>query len=99
MSKFEQNQADELEATLTDEEKQFLDAIADRIARRRMTAAALFFLESMKPLGWVGSQMMYFFRPFVQALWSDPKTWDRVAKLLERRGSIELLLRRLEARA
>ncbi len=97
--RFEDKQALELEKTLTDEEKQFLDEMADRIVRRRMTSAALFFLESMKPLGWMGSQMMYFFRPFVQALWSDPKTWDRVAKLLERRGSIELLLRRLEARA
>lgn len=97
--RFEERQANELEAALTDEEKQFLDDIADRIAKRRMTPAALFFLESMKPLGWMGSQMMYFFRPFVQALWSDPKTWDRVAKLLERRGSIELLLRRLEARS
>lgn len=97
--RFEEKQANELEATLSDEEKKFLDDIADRIARRRMTPAALFFLESMKPLGWVGSQMMVFFRPFVQALWSDPKTWDRVTTLLSRRGSIELLLRRLEARA
>jgi hypothetical protein len=42
---------------------------------------------------------MHFFRPIVQTIWTDPVTWDRVARLLERRGAIELLLRRLEARA
>lgn len=95
--RFEERQANELEAALTDEEKQFLDDIADRIAKRRMTPAALFFLESMKPLGFVGSQVMHFFRPVISALWSNPVTYDRISAVLERRGSIELLLRRLEA--
>jgi hypothetical protein len=35
----------------------------------------------------------------VGAVWTNPLRWDRTAALLERRGSIELLLRRLEARA
>ncbi|HNG82432.1 MAG TPA: hypothetical protein PLW24_23380, partial [Burkholderiaceae bacterium] len=57
------------------------------------------FLESMQPLSFVGSQMMVFLRPLVAVIWTDPRRWDRVAALLERRGTIELLLRRLEARA
>jgi hypothetical protein len=88
-----------LEAALSDEDRALLDSLADGIVRRRLTPAALFFLESMKPMGFVGSMMMTFLRPIVAVIWSDPARWDRVAALLERRGSIELLLRRLEARA
>lgn len=91
--------ADRLEGALTDEDRALLDSLADGLARRRLTPAALFFLESMKPMGFVASYMMIFLRPMVALVWSDPARWDRVAALLERRGSIELLLRRLEARA
>ena len=55
--------------------------------------------ERARTLGFLASQTMHFFRPIVQTIWNNPQTWDRVAKLLERRGAIELLLRRLEARA
>ena len=88
-----------LEAALSAEDRALLDGLADGIARRRLTPAALFFLESMKPMSFLGSTMMTFLRPLVAVIWSDPTRWDRIAALLERRGSIELLLRRLEARA
>ena len=87
-----------LEQQLSDEDKAFLDELADGVARRKLTPAAVFFLESVKPLGWVGSQMLLFLRPIVSIVWPDPQKWDRLQALLERRGSIELLLRRLEAR-
>jgi hypothetical protein len=89
---------DALEASLDDEDRALLDKLADGIARRRLTTAALFFLESMKPLGFLGSQAMRFLQPIVQILWTSPETYERVARILERRGSIELLCRRLEAR-
>ena len=87
------------EAQLTDDERALLDSLADGIARRRLTSAALFFLESTKPMGFVGSQMMLFLRPIVAIIWRDPTRWDQLQRVLEKRGSIELLLRRLEARA
>ena len=90
---------DELERALDDEDRAFLDSLADRLARRRMATPAIFFLESMAPLGFVASQAMHFLRPIVQTLRPEPATWDRLARILERRGSIELLVRRLEARA
>jgi hypothetical protein len=42
---------------------------------------------------------MVVLRPVVSIIWSDPVRFDRVQRLLEQRGGIELLLRRLEARA
>jgi hypothetical protein len=95
----EARQTDELEAALSDEDRAFLDKLADGLARRRLTTAALFFLESMKPLGFLGSQAMIVFRPLVSVVFSSPDTYDRLIRILERRGSIELLLRRLEARS
>ena len=99
MSAPETSAADELEARLAPEDRDLLDQLADGLARRRLTSAALFFLESMKPLNFVTSSMMVFLRPVITTVWSDPQRWDRIQVLLEERGAIELLLRRLEARA
>ena len=92
-------EVDALEASLSDDNRAFLDELADGIAGRRLTPALLFLLESMKPLNFVASQAMVVLRPIVQIIWSDPVRFDRVQRLLEQRGGIELLLRRLEARA
>ncbi|MBK9071226.1 MAG: hypothetical protein IPL79_09535 [Myxococcales bacterium] len=90
---------DQLEAGLSEDERALLDQLADGIAQRRLTTAAIFFVESVKPLEQATSQLMLFFRPIVTAIWSDPVRWDLAQAILERRGSLELLLRRLEARA
>ena len=92
-------QADALEQALTPEDRALLDALANALAARRLVTPALFFLESMKPLGFVASQALQFFRPLVQIVRSEPGTYDRLAHLLEQRGAIELLVRRLEDRA
>ena len=99
MGRDEEQRTDQLEAGLSDDERAFLDKVADGLARRRLTTVALFFLESMKPLGFLGSQAMHFFRPIVSVVISSPDAYDRLTRILERRGSIELLLRRLEARS
>lgn len=87
------------EAALGAEDRAMLDDLADAIVRRRLTAAALFVLESMIPLNFVGSQTMILLRPLVALVWPSPRRWDQVQRVLEQRGTIELLLRRLEARA
>jgi hypothetical protein len=88
-----------LEAELSDEERTLLDELAEGLAKRRLASAALMFAESVKPLGFIGSQMLHFFRPIVSVLWSNPARYDQVTRILERRGSLELLCRRLEARS
>ena len=62
-----------------------------------MTVPAILFLESVKPLSFVGSQALYFFEPMVRALFSVPE-YERFAALVERRENIELLLVKIEAR-
>ena len=60
-----------------------------------MTVPAIFFLESMKPLSFVGSQAMHFFEPMVRALFTVPE-YDRFALLMERRENLEALLVKIE---
>jgi hypothetical protein len=92
-------QADELERALTDEDRALLDALADRLARRGLATPAILLLEASRPLGFVASQVLHFFRPLAGALVGDARAYDRLARLLERRGAVELLVRRLETRS
>jgi hypothetical protein len=92
-------QADALEGALGDDDRALLDAVADGLARRRLGTVAILFLESAKPLGFVASQIMFFVQPIFGGLAGDARGYERLARLLERRGAVELLIRRLEARA
>ena len=83
---------------LADDEVQLLDDFADAVAKRGLTSAAVFFFESVKPLGWLGSQVLLFFRPMASVVWHQPVKWDKVQAILEKREAIEVLLQRLEAR-
>jgi len=62
-----------------------------------MTVPAIFFLESMKPLSFVGSQAMHFFEPFVNAFFTV-RDYERFALLMERRENLEALLVKIEVR-
>ncbi|RMG19294.1 MAG: hypothetical protein D6729_05695 [Deltaproteobacteria bacterium] len=81
----------------TEEEARLLDRIAEEVVRRRLEVPAIFLLESMKPLSFVGAQAMHFFQPIVAAF-LPPDGWDRLASLLERRETLEALIRRIEAK-
>ena len=69
--------------------------LARKTVRRRMSVPAIFFLESTKPLSYVGSQAMVFFGPFVRLLFESPNYY-RYSEMLEDRDNLELLLRMIE---
>ena len=73
-------------------------AVATRVVRLRMEVPAVLFLESMKPLSFVGSQAMVFFQPFAQSLfpWNQ---YERFTELLADRDNLERLTRLIEAEA
>ena len=66
--------------------------------RYRMTVPAILFLESVKPLSFVGSQALYFFEPMVRALFAVPE-YERFAAMMERRADKERRQREREDRA
>ena len=85
------------DAPLTAEDEALLDKIAERVVRMGLAVPAVFFLESVKPLSFVGSQALVFFEPFVRAFLVLPD-YERFAKLMEERTALEALCVRIERR-
>ena len=80
---------------LTPEQEVILDKIAKKVVHWRMTTPAILFLESVKPMNYLGSQMMVFFEPFVQALF-NVKEYNEFIGIMEERENVERLLLKIE---
>ncbi len=79
----------------TDEDAELIRKVAERIVRMRMTVPAIFFLESSKPLAFLGGQLLIFLEPFVQTLFNF-RQYQRFAFLMEDRANWERLIRKVE---
>ncbi len=86
---------DEVPRSLGPEDEALLDRIARAVVRWGMTVPAIFLLESSRPLNFVGGQFLHFLSPIVHSV-INAKDLDRLALLLERRDSVEMLIRRIE---
>jgi len=82
---------------LTDKQQELLDKLADKIVRLRMSVPAILFLESVRPMNYVGSQVMVFFAPLVRGFFGLPE-WDELRLVLEKRESIGYFLDLIEKR-
>jgi hypothetical protein len=81
--------------TPAEEDRKLIDAAASRLVRMGLAVPAIFFLESTKPLSYVGSQALVFLEPFVKSVLTVA-SYDRFVALLEDRSNVEALLRRIE---
>ncbi|UCF78115.1 MAG: hypothetical protein JSW03_08375 [Candidatus Eiseniibacteriota bacterium] len=72
-----------------------IDAVANRVVRMGLGVPAIFFLESSKPLSFLGSQLLVFLEPFVKTFF-DIKSYDRFYTLMENRDNVEKLIQRVE---
>lgn len=79
----------------TEHQKQVVDKVCKAVVRRRMTVPALMVLEMSRPLNFVASQVIHFFRPIVSVV-LDTAGIEAFANFLEHRGSVEYLARRLD---
>ncbi len=80
---------------LTPKQEEILGKIGQKVVEWKMSVPAILFLESVKPLNYIGSQMMAFFEPFVQTLFSW-KDYDEFRTMMEERGTVEKLLQKIE---
>jgi hypothetical protein len=80
---------------LTDKEAAIMHKIAAKFVEWKMTVPAILFLESVKPLNYIGAQAMVFFEPFVQALFNIAE-YDTFREMMERRENVERLLQKIE---
>ncbi len=83
-------------AGLDASDDRFLAGVAAAIARRGLAGPALLGLEWLRPLSFVGSQLMQALAPFV-SLTEAGGDWQRLADLLEQRPQIDRLLAHLDA--
>jgi hypothetical protein len=86
-----------LKEKLKPEERKMLEDLAAWVVRRGMTVPAILFLESTKPLSFVGSQVVVFLSPALEILF-DPVRIATFVSLMEDRKNVELLLREIEER-
>lgn len=82
------------DSKLTDDELALVRKLANVIVRRKMGTPAALFLESFQPLNFIGSQIMFFLRPFMTFIFSAAE-YDKLAHILERRSSIEVLIQEI----
>jgi len=80
---------------LTEEDRALLRRVAVTIDRRGMSAAAIFFLESLRPLNYIGSQAMVFLRPFLTMIFSQPE-YEQLTAIMEHREGIRALVDEIE---
>lgn len=85
-------------SSLSIEDVQLMERIADVIVKRGMTAPATVFLESMGPMNFLGSQALHFFMPIIECAFNT-KEVEQVARMLERRDALSQLIAVIEARS
>ena len=83
------------ENILSEEELAVLEKLAKFTIRKGMTVPAIMFLESVKPLNFIGSQTMVFFEPMIQAVFSI-RDYNTLQTALEKRETLEILIRKIE---
>lgn len=83
-------------SVLPEEEAAVIEKLAKKVVEKSMTVPAIVFLESVKPLNFIGSQAMVFFEPIVQTVFNF-RDYDALRTALEKRPTIEILIQRIEA--
>ncbi len=82
----------------TDAQRPAVEWVCAQVAKRSMTLPGLIVLEMMRPLNYIGAQVMHFTSPGVWAI--APKHiyggYSHFARFLENRGSVEYMCRRIE---
>lgn len=72
-----------------------IDKVSDQIVARRLSTAAIFLLESGKPLTTVGSQFLIFLDPILKIFLTVPD-YQLFIELLEDRQKVEELICAIE---
>jgi hypothetical protein len=86
---------DEPNAGPTPAQEPVVDKVCREVVRRGMATPALLFLEVFRPMNYLGSQVMHFFRPLVTVV-LDGEGYRHFSEFLESRQSVDILRRRIE---
>jgi len=74
---------------------EIIEKISNFIVRKRMAAPAIMTIESLRPLNYIGSQLLYFLAPFAELIF-NPKEYQEFAAMLEHDKYIKMLMQRID---
>jgi len=77
------------------EKNDIIKKLAQGIVNRRLTAPSIMFLESIKPMNYIGSQLMIFLEPVILSIF-NVTNYRKIALILEERDTIEKILFEIE---
>ncbi|MCA9785001.1 MAG: hypothetical protein KC488_00470 [Candidatus Cloacimonetes bacterium] len=80
---------------ISEDQQRAIQKFARDIVRRRLSAAAIFMLESTTPMNFVISQGMVFLSPLVKIVF-EGGTFDSVREMLEKRETIPYIVDLIE---
>lgn len=83
------------EGDLTEDDHALLDRVARKVVERRMTAPVILALQSVLPLGFLGSQALIALKPFAELAIPGDK-YDQFTRIIERREGLQLLMEKIE---
>ena len=78
-----------------DQQEALLTRIATEIVRRRLTVPAILFLETCKPINFIGSQILIALNPFVSSIFNTAEC-QKFALIIEKDANVELLTQLIE---
>ena len=81
---------------LTEFQKQLIERIAAKVVKWHAAVPAIFTLESVKPLSFVGSQFLIAIGPFAEIVFNHDE-YEQFVLAMESRDNVEYLLQRIES--
>jgi len=81
--------------TINQSERQLISKLAKKIVKHGMAVPAIFFLEMIKYMSFIGSQLMVFFGPVI-TVFIQSESYYKITHLLEERKNVEFLIQEIE---
>lgn len=78
-----------------EKDQTLFDRLAEFVVKRKMAAPAILFLESTKPLNFIGSQFLIVLGPLIKVFFNITE-YDRIVELMEKRDNVERLICTIE---
>jgi len=77
-----------------EKQKIIVDKVCKEVVNRKLSMPALIMLETFRPLNYIGSQVMHFFKPIVSSVLTGDG-YSEFSSFLEERGSVDYICKRI----
>ena len=75
-------------------QKIIVDKVCREVVKRHLSMPATILLETLRPLNYIGSQLMHYFQPIISAVLTGDG-YTEFSHLLEQRGSVDYFFNRI----